>query len=96
MPKCAHCDRQWRYMETLQHLFSLKCPVCGNKNYLTAKSRNWNGMSSLLYLPVIILIFMFSELSVVGMVFLGIGLFIVSMMVQPLMLELSKEEEPFG
>lgn len=97
MPSCDSCKQRWSWKETMKSSFTLnpamKCPKCGERQYLTKKSRKRMLLFNWLILTPLLLN-MFFDLSFFFLLFLIIFLFVLSISLMPFNMELTEEEEP--
>ncbi|WP_106495659.1 TIGR04104 family putative zinc finger protein [Lentibacillus sp. Marseille-P4043] len=93
MPTCQHCHHEWTYGETIRKTFRIKkrCPNCHHVNYVTAKSQWRMNLSSLLgFLIFPLSIF---DVSITGIIFIGVCLFMIIVGTFPFIEQFSKEKE---
>ncbi|MYL41377.1 TIGR04104 family putative zinc finger protein [Virgibacillus salexigens] len=95
MPICAHCEKQWEYVDTLKRCFRIKmpCPYCGEANYHSAQSRKKEAMNSIIMLPFIFLMNMIFDFSVSGLFIMAGILLMFILAIVPFSIELSEKEE---
>jgi CXXC-20-CXXC protein len=97
MPTCQHCKNAWTWKQAMRKAFTLgpemECPYCGEKQYLTRKSRKKQSMLGVIG-PIFIMIPIIFDLTLV-MLF---GIFAIATLVMlssiPFFMELASEEEP--
>ncbi|WP_212921721.1 TIGR04104 family putative zinc finger protein [Ornithinibacillus bavariensis] len=94
MPTCKSCGTEWAWKQTVKKTFSnMKCPHCGEKQYLTARSRKKSSVVAFLAPLTLLFSFIVNFSSIVTIILL-IGLSIVWFGLSPCIVELSNEEEP--
>ena len=94
---CKNCDHKWNWKTSVKKLLTLrnvmKCPHCGEEQYMSAKSQK--RLSIYLFTPLILWLILsvlnFPLQSVMTVTVLGL---VVSIMMMPFSYELSDEEEP--
>ncbi|MFD1851172.1 TIGR04104 family putative zinc finger protein [Oceanobacillus bengalensis] len=94
MPTCKSCKNQWTWIETVRS-FRMICPYCKKKQYVAASSRKWSSIITLLVLILVFAVNLFLDLSIGWGILIAIGLGIIVLAIQPFVLELSNEMEPF-
>lgn len=97
MPTCTNCQHEWSWKEAVKSSFrltpTLKCPTCGERQYLTKKSRkrmvffNW-----VVLIPLVLNAFI--ELGFFFFLCLTFFFLLLSISLLPFNMELAKEEEP--
>jgi len=97
MPTCQNCHYEWTWSETFRKSFTLDsamtCPHCGNKQYITKKSRKRSSLTTFIA-PLILLlhiIFSFSPVVTIGLL---ISACIIIFISYPFIIQLSNEKEP--
>ncbi len=96
MPKCASCQQQWTWKETLKKTASLNptliCSYCNEKQYQTQKSKTIGSVFVFIILLPLLLQAFFEMLGIIlfGLYFILLGLTILS---YPFIVELSSEEK---
>ncbi|MFC4559341.1 TIGR04104 family putative zinc finger protein [Virgibacillus kekensis] len=94
MPICQNCGGKWTWNQTINTIFKLKCPHCGNKQYESASSRIKGGCFALI--PLLILpINAWLDFSVGTALILAAIFAIIVLGMYPFILKLSNEEEPY-
>jgi len=97
MPTCQSCHHEWSWSETFRKSFTLDtaltCPHCGNKQYITKKSRKRTSLL-VFSIPLIMLLrLIFSMTPLISIIlFVGVGLIVFISF--PYLTELSNQEEP--
>lgn len=96
MPECTNCGKQWSWKETLKSSFSLdpamRCPYCGNKQYVTLKSRKRMLILNLL-IPLPVLLPLFTDFSLALILGIMLAIFASNIAIMPRLTELADEEE---
>lgn len=97
MPTCQSCHKEWSFGETFRKSFTLDttltCPHCGEKQYITTKSRK--RMSVLVFfIPLIMLLRLVFTLSPLLTIILFVGITTMIFISYPYLTELSNEEQP--
>ncbi|MFC3040509.1 TIGR04104 family putative zinc finger protein [Virgibacillus xinjiangensis] len=97
MPVCKTCDNKWSWKETYIASFTLSvgmtCPYCGEKQYLTAKSRIKSSSISFVS-PIIVLMSTFFDVSIALWLLILISYMFLIIIIIPFFYELTDEEEP--
>ncbi|WP_010097969.1 TIGR04104 family putative zinc finger protein [Ornithinibacillus scapharcae] len=97
MPTCTTCHTKWSWKQTFKKSFTLDtgmtCPHCGEKQYLTSKSRKRNSFTVFI-IPLILLVSLVFDISVVLRIVLIFSAAIVMFVTYPFFIELSEKEEP--
>ncbi|NCU16715.1 hypothetical protein GW534_02865 [Bacillus sp. P1(2020)] len=96
MPICQHCHKQWSWKQVMKRSFTLNhfliCPHCGEKQYVTKRSRRRSAAMNFIP-PLFILFPLLFNVSV----WIGLGLIVASGVLlysfYPFIIELSNEEE---
>jgi len=95
MPTCQNCDTRWSWKQTFKTMFTLDtakiCPYCGEKQYVTSRTRN---KTFVLTFIIIILIFLMNFLfghSFVNL-FISIGFLPLFAIIYPFLVDLANEE----
>ncbi|RDW19751.1 TIGR04104 family putative zinc finger protein [Oceanobacillus chungangensis] len=94
MPNCQKCGQQWSWSQTLKVNFKLdgmECPNCGEKQYVTSKSKK--KLNRISYLPAMLIILLLFDLSLqitIGFIIVGCILMIGF---YPFLIELTSEDE---
>lgn len=96
MPICQKCRHKWSFKQSIRTMFTLrmkmKCPICGETQYLSAKSRKRLSFISLPIMAVWVLLASFQvplSVQIVYVVIAVLGIFLL----MPIFYELSNEEE---
>lgn len=92
LPACWCCQYKFAWKELLFFLGPKKCPVCKEKQFVTAKKRLQAAWSS----PVtVILMFIFLHLfSFPTAILLGVFVLIIGITLSPFCYEFTNEQEP--
>lgn len=96
LPKCWSCKHSYKYMEALRFFWSKECPNCGRKQNLTPQS-NWRTMiptALILFLPGYLIRY-YLEIAFLSYVYIGIGLFLIAMLITPFFFEFTNRSEAF-
>lgn len=93
LPKCAHCQMDWHYGESVKNLLFLTCPYCKEKNY-ARKFRLRDILFSLSISIIMLFIFPFMDIPFLWRIIFGMVALIVYLLTYPVNLRLTKEEEP--
>lgn len=99
MPTCTYCQTPWTWKQTIKKTFKLTlsgklmCPVCGNAQYISRKSRKKIGFLNMLIVLPLLLNAIASVHPLVIIAFMVL-LFFFNLAYMPFLMELSDEEEP--
>ncbi|TWT25317.1 TIGR04104 family putative zinc finger protein [Planomicrobium sp. CPCC 101110] len=98
MPICQNCTHKWSWKTTFKKTLKINngmiCPVCGARQFATAKSRMRVGLLCSIIAPFLILSSYFFHLSTKELIVIGLPLTIAITLVSPFLYELSNKEEP--
>ena len=96
MPSCKSCHSKWSWKQTIKKTFTafrgMTCPNCGEKQYLTARTRRVNTAIPLIIVPLMMLGNLYSSPSYFAL-FALLGLIPLVFIIYPFYVELSNEEE---
>ena len=97
MPICQNCNHHWSWKQTIKKMFTLdtgmNCPSCGNKQFLTSKSKKRSNV--LIFLaPFIMLLNILFDMP--GPITLGLLVlaFFFAFAIYPFLIKLTNESEP--
>ncbi|WP_404452799.1 hypothetical protein LG329_01400 [Virgibacillus necropolis] len=96
MPTCQKCQRTWSSKATIRTMFTfrmrLKCPYCGETQFLAAKSRK---LSSFMSMPFTFIWFLlvFFQVSLVFIISYVVIAFLALFLIMPVYYEITNEEE---
>ncbi|WP_035512847.1 TIGR04104 family putative zinc finger protein [Halalkalibacillus halophilus] len=101
MDICKSCEYQWSYKESLKMLGfkrGVKCPNCGQKQYLTTESIWYGSMLFILiyffaWIPLRALYFYY-DLPLVLIIVIAVILLFIPLLLWPKYMKLSNKEEP--
>jgi CXXC-20-CXXC protein len=97
LPTCQHCHRNWTWKQTVKKSFTLSnqmtCPFCGEKQYISSKTRKRSGLLSFIP-PLTMLITLLFDTSIFLTISMLIGSGLALIGIYPFMIELSNKEEP--
>ncbi|MFA1820220.1 TIGR04104 family putative zinc finger protein [Virgibacillus oceani] len=96
MPTCQNCHNKWSWKQTFRKSFTLDtgipCPYCGEKQFLTSKSRKRSTLGILL-IPFLIFVPNFFDFSLLATLSIYAGYVILFSFTYPFLIELSNREE---
>lgn len=97
MPTCQSCNNHWSWKQTIKKMFTLdtgmNCPSCGNKQFLTSKSKKRSNV--LIFLPpfIMLLAILFDIPAPVTLVLLAMAFFVATA-IYPFLIKLTSVKEP--
>ncbi|MDZ5711199.1 TIGR04104 family putative zinc finger protein [Jeotgalibacillus haloalkalitolerans] len=98
MAVCQNCHQKWPYSKAFKRIMwfnsPMKCPHCGEKQYVTKNTRKRSATLSGLVSFIIIFSGLFLELSFTSLAILAVAVFVIAILVMPLGVKLSNEDEP--
>ncbi|HSI67296.1 MAG TPA: TIGR04104 family putative zinc finger protein [Planococcus sp. (in: firmicutes)] len=97
MPVCQNCREQWSWKQSIRNSFTLdhglKCPNCERKQFLTKRARKRMILFALYPSLVMLLSLVFDISSILVLVALMAGGFLILLGIYPFLVELSNDEE---
>ncbi|HLR52140.1 MAG TPA: TIGR04104 family putative zinc finger protein [Candidatus Avamphibacillus sp.] len=97
MPTCQNCKSKWSWKQTFKKSFTLDtamtCPYCGEKQYVTSRTRNISTMITMMIITIVMLMNIFFGPSFI-FVFILIGSIPFMVGLYPYWVELSNKEKP--
>ncbi|WP_019413815.1 TIGR04104 family putative zinc finger protein [Paenisporosarcina sp. TG20] len=97
MPNCQSCGQEWSWGDTFKIGFKYdgkKCPKCGEKQYISKKSRNKTSMISLISIVIIFFSRPFFDLSVATHLLFAIPILVIVTIITLYSIKLSNVQEP--
>lgn len=98
MPTCQKCNEKWTWKQTIKKAtftFSggMTCPYCNEKQYVTMASRKKGSIYAIFPLFAFLLN-VFFDISLGIAIVLAVTFALVIIAINPMLVELSNEEEP--
>ncbi|MDQ0255164.1 CXXC-20-CXXC protein [Evansella vedderi] len=94
LPNCWSCNHTYKYSEALKFFWSKECPKCGKRQTLSSKSNLRTMIPTLLilFLPGYFIRY-YLEIAFISYVYIGIGLFLIAMLLTPFFFEFTNKSE---
>lgn len=101
MPTCQNCGYTWSFRDTLKVAYTFdgnsgeKCSNCGEKQYVSKRSRNKTGIIGVITVILSAILFTFLDQDGGTSLLIAIPIVILLMLVSLFLTELSNERETF-